>query len=266
MTIPDVNPASVEARAAHLLALHRAPELLTVVNVWDAISAQVVSAVPGTRALATASHSIAATLGWPDGEKIPRAEMLDMCRRIVAATELPVSADLEGGYGDAAGTIGEAIALGVVGANIEDQMKPIGEAADQVAAIMTTARSAEVPSFVLNARTDTFLRPGGRAPGEILDDAIARGRAFLEAGAPLVFVPGKLDEAQIAALVEAFGPNRLTTIGVPGSVALARQAELGVARVSYGPNAQRVALTALAELTEAIAAGGALPEGMRILN
>ncbi len=257
---------TTEDRAAHLLALHRAPELVTVVNVWDAISARVVSQVPGTVALATASHSIAATLGWPDGEKIPRAEMLDMCRRIVEATDLPVSADLEGGYGDAAGTIREAIAIGVVGANIEDQMKSVADAARQVEEMMDAAEAAGVPSFVLNARTDAFLKGADQSPSDVLADAIQRGRAYLDAGAPLVFVPGKLDEDQISALVDAFGPQRLTTIAVPGSVPLARQQTLGVARVSFGPNPQRVALTALAELAEQIHEGGALPDSMRILN
>src|SRR5687768_5222339 len=143
-------------RASALLALHRAPEILTVVNVWDAISAKVVAETEGTRALATASHSIAATLGHPDGEKIPVAEMIDMCRRIVEATDLPVTADLEGGYGDAPDTIRRAIGVGVVGANIEDQMKPVAEAAAQVEAIMAAAAAEGVPDFVLNARTDVY--------------------------------------------------------------------------------------------------------------
>jgi 2-methylisocitrate lyase-like PEP mutase family enzyme len=100
----------------------------------------------------------------------------------------------------------------------------------------------------------------------VLADAVLRGRAFIEAGAPVVFVPGRLDEQQITTLVDAFGPQRLTTIGVPGSVPLARQQELGVARVSYGPMAQRVALTALQELVEDVHAGGGVPATMRPLN
>jgi 2-methylisocitrate lyase-like PEP mutase family enzyme len=112
------------ARATELLRLHREPELLTVVNVWDVVSARVVAATPGTTALATASHSIAATFGYADGEQIPVDLMLEMVGRIVADTDLPVTADLEAGYGDAAETVRKAIGLGVVGANIEDQMKP----------------------------------------------------------------------------------------------------------------------------------------------
>lgn len=254
------------SKASAFLALHQAPELLTVVNVWDVITARVVADVEGTRALATASHSIAASLGYEDGENIPVELMLEAVGRIVAATELPVTADLEGGYGDPAGTIRRAIDLGVVGANIEDQMRPVAEAASNVEAIMAVAAEAGVPDFVLNARTDTFLRAGDRDRADVLADAVERGRAFLDAGAPVVFVPGLLSEDEIAALVEAYGPQRLTTIAVPGSVPLARQQELGVARVSYGPHSQNTALTALADLVADVHAGGGLPAGMRKLN
>jgi len=259
-------PSGTAAKATDLLRLHEAPELLTVVNVWDAISAKVVSETPGTRALATASHGIAATLGYEDGENIPVAEMLDMVGRIVGVTDLPVTADLEGGYGDAADTVRRAIGLGVVGANIEDQMKPLAEAAAQVEAIMRAAEAEGVPDFVLNARTDAFLEGKDRDPAEVLEDAIARGRAYLDAGAPLVFVPGPLDQDMVRALVNELGERRLTVIGAPGSPSLARLEELGVARVSYGPMPQRVALTALQELAEEIGRGGGVPSSMRPLN
>ncbi|SDD27277.1 isocitrate lyase/PEP mutase family protein [Auraticoccus monumenti] len=252
----------VAEKATALLALHTAPELLTVVNVWDVITTKVVGDIEGTRALATASHSIAASRGYEDGENIPVDEMIAEVARIVAATSLPVSADLEAGYGDAAETIRKAIGVGVVGANIEDQLKPLSEAAAQVEAIMAAAAAEGVPDFVLNARTDAFVR-GADNP---LQEAVTRGKAYLDAGAPVVFVPGPLDEEAISTLVAAFGPQRLTTIGIPGSVRLSRQQELGVARVSYGPMSQRVALTALAELVEAVHADGGVPESMRPLN
>ena len=142
-------------RATELLRLHRDPALLTVVNVWDVVSAKVVAGTEGTKALATASHSIAAARGYPDGENIPVDEMLAAVERIVDSTDLPVTADLEGGYGDAAETVRRAIGIGVVGANIEDQMKPVTEAAAQVEAIMKVAEQEGV-DFVLNARTDAF--------------------------------------------------------------------------------------------------------------
>ncbi|ROR89539.1 isocitrate lyase/PEP mutase family protein [Nocardioides aurantiacus] len=266
MTTPDPARQSLEGASAELLRLHTDPTLLTVVNVWDVISATVVAETPGTSALATASHSIAASLGYEDGEQIPVEEMIAAVGRITAATTLPVTADLEGGYGDAAETVRRAIGVGVVGANVEDQLKPVAEAAAQVAAILDAAAAEGVPDFVLNARTDAFVKAGDRDPAAVLDDAVERGRAYLDAGAPVVFVPGKLDEAQVTTLVEAFGPQKLTLIGLPGTPPLARLEELGVARVSYGPLSQRVALTALQRLVEDVLAGGGVPEDTRPLN
>jgi 2-methylisocitrate lyase-like PEP mutase family enzyme len=253
-------------KATELLRLHHDPKLLTVVNVWDVISARVVADVPGTAALATASHSIAASYGYEDGEQIPVDLMLEAVGRIVAATSLPVTADLEGGYGDAVETVRRAIGLGVVGANIEDQMKPVAEAARQVEAIMRAAEQEGVPDFVLNARTDAFHLGRGNDPADNLAVALERGRAYLDAGAPVAFVPARLREEQVSMLVEAFGPQRLSLIGIPGMPTLARLEELGVARVSYGPMPQNVALTALQELVEDVHRGGGVPPTMRMLN
>jgi 2-methylisocitrate lyase-like PEP mutase family enzyme len=261
MTADDAT----KARGAELLRLHRDETLLTVVNVWDVVSATTVAAVAGTKALATASHSIAASFGYPDGEQIPLDLMLEQVKRIVDATDLPVTADLEGGYGDAPETIRRAIGLGVVGANIEDQLKPIAEAARQVEAIMKVAEEEGV-DFVLNARTDAFALNRGGDPAENLRDAIERGKAYLDAGAPVVFVPALLGEDQILRLVEAYGPRRLTTIGIPGSPPRDWQQEHGVARTSYGPLPQNAALTALQELVEEVHRGGAVPGSLRILN
>ncbi len=256
---------NTRARGAELLRLHQDPELLTVVNVWDAVTAKVVAGVPGTKALATASHSIAASYGYPDGEQIPVDLMIEAVGRIVAATELPVTADLEGGYGDAPEAVRRAIGVGAVGANIEDQMKPLAEAVAQVEAVMKAAEDEGV-DFVLNARTDAFALGRDRDKTEVFADAVERGKAYLDAGAPVVFVPARLNEEQVVTLVEAFGPQRLTLIGIPGMPSLARLAELGVARVSYGPMSQAVALTALAELVEDVHRGGGVPANMRMLN
>lgn len=258
------DPATA-ARASRLLELHRAPELLTVVNVWDVISATVVADVEGTQALATASHSIAASYGYEDGENIPLDLMLEAVARIVAATDLPVTADLEGGYGDPAETVRRAIGVGVVGANIEDQMRPLAEAARNVEKIMQVAEQEGV-DFVLNARTDAFHLRRDRDPADNLAEAIERGRAYLDAGAPVVFLPAILGEEQVAEVVAAWGPQKLTMIGIPGTPPLARLEELGVARVSYGPMSQNVALTALQELVEDVHRGGGVPPTMRILN
>ena len=256
---------TTKTKARELTRLHTDPTLLTVVNVWDAISAKVVAEVEGTRAIASASHSIAATFGYEDGEKIPLDLHLDMVARIVAVTDLPVTADLEGGYGDAAETVRRAIGIGVVGANIEDQLKPVSEAARQVEEVMKVADQEGV-DIVLNARTDAFHLGRQRDPETNLQDAIERGRAYLDAGAPVVFVPARLDEEQVERLVEALGPQRVSLIGIPGTPPLRRLEELGVARVSFGPMPQNVALTALQDMARDVQRGGGAPSTMRILN
>lgn len=257
---------TIEEKAAELLRLHDAPELLLVVNVWDAITATVVAQTPGTKALATASHSIAASHGYPDGERIPRDEMIAAVGLIArTAGELPVTADLEAGYGDPGGTVARAIDVGIVGANLEDQMKPLAESVKAVEAAVAAGEAAGVP-FVLNARTDAWLKAGDRDPEEVLADAIERGRAYLDAGASNFFAPGKLDETTVARLVEALGERKVNLIGIPGSIDLATAQRLGVSRVSYGPWSQNVALTALADLAESVYAGGGLPSDTRKLN
>ncbi|MBC7630010.1 isocitrate lyase/phosphoenolpyruvate mutase family protein [Aeromicrobium sp.] len=253
------------AQAQTLLDLHTDPDLLKVVNVWDAISARVVSEVEGVKALATASHSIAAAYGYEDGENIPVELMIEACGGIVAATELPVTADLEGGYGNPGETARMAMGVGIVGANLEDQLKPIHEAASAVEAVLKAGQDEGI-NFVLNARTDAFVKAGDKPHADVLADAIERGRVYLATGAPLVFVPGPVSEDDIKAFVDAWGPQKLTLIGAPGSVPLARMAELGVARVSYGPFAQSVALMALQDLTADVIAGGGLPSNFRMLN
>jgi 2-methylisocitrate lyase-like PEP mutase family enzyme len=261
MPIEDV----AAGRAARLRELHLAPQILVLVNVWDAITARVVADLPGTAALATASHSIAAAAGYPDGEVITLDEMVAAIARIVAATDLPVSADLEAGYGDPGETVRRAIGVGVVGANLEDRMVPLADAVRAVEAAMAAGEAEGVP-FVLNARTDAFLLAGARPVADVIAEAIERGRAFLAAGATSVFVPGKLDEPTVRALVEALGPQRLSLIAVPGGLSVAEMASLGVARVSTGPWSQRIALTALAEAATGLMQGGTIPAVTRVLT
>src|SRR5688500_10631020 len=255
------------ARARTLLDLHTAPEILVLANVWDVVSAQVVAATDGVRALATASHSIASTFGYEDGENIPLNLHLDMVGLIVAAVDLPVTMDFEAGYGDPGETARRAIEIGVVGGNLEDQMKPLDEAVAAVEAVLRAGRGAGI-DFVLNARTDAFIRAEpGTGRGELLEEARRRGTAVLQVGAPVVFVPGVVAREQIEALVAGLGPQKLSVISVPGKSLPTRELqELGVARVSTGPFTQRVALTALQDAAAEIVGGGALPESTRALN
>jgi 2-methylisocitrate lyase-like PEP mutase family enzyme len=260
---PDLG--ELVAKANELLRLHQAPEILTLVNVWDVASARVVAGLDGTRALATASHSIAASLGYPDGEHITVDEMISAVSRITAAVQLPVTADLEAGYGNPGESIRRAIGVGVVGANLEDQMKALPQAVVAVEAALAAAEAEGVP-FVLNARTDAFLLAGDRPHSDVTADAIARGRAFLDAGAACVFVPGLLDESTVRTLVDALGPQQISLIAVPGSLGVSEMQRLGVARVSVGPWSQHVALTALADAATDLLAGGSLPPGTRALS
>jgi 2-methylisocitrate lyase-like PEP mutase family enzyme len=225
-------------RAQSLERLHAAPEILRVVNVWDAVSARAVAALPETRAIATAGHSIAATYGYGDGQ-IPIDTMLDMVGRIVEAVgDLPVTADLDDGHGDAGETIRRAIGKGVVGANVEDRLKPLDESVAVVRAIVAAG----------------------------VADAVERGRAYLDAGASLVFVPGVLDADVTRRLVDGIGERKVSVIGLPGSLTSTEYEALGVARISYGPMTQRVALTALQDLAADLYTGGVIPASTRSLN
>jgi 2-methylisocitrate lyase-like PEP mutase family enzyme len=252
-------------KAQTLARLHTAPEILRMVNVWDVATAKTIAALPETRALATAGHSIAATFGYADGENIPLDLMLDMVGRIAASTDLPVSADLDAGFGDPGETARRAIAVGVVGANMEDRLRPLAESVSAVEAVIAAGAAEGVP-FVLNARTDAFVRAGDRPIAESIADAITRGRAYLDAGADLVFVPGILNAEVTEQLVEGIGQRRISVIGLPGALSAAEYEALGVARISYGPMTQRVALTALQDVAADLYADGVIPATTRSLN
>lgn len=254
-----------QEKAQTLAALHAAPEILRVVNVWDVVSARAVAALPDTRALATAGHSIAATFGYEDGENIPLDVLLDMVARITASTDLPVSVDLDAGFGNPGETARRAIAAGAVGANMEDRLRPLAESVDAVAAVIAAGEAEGVP-FVLNARTDAFVRAGDRPVEESIADAITRGRAYLDAGADLVFVPGILNADVTRQLVEGIGERKISVIGLPGALRAAEYEALGVARISYGPMTQRVALTALQDLAIDLYSDGIVPPSTRALN
>lgn len=253
-------------RAQTLSALHAVPEILRVVNVWDVVSAKTILALPETKALATAGHSIAATFGYADGENIPLDLVLDMVGRIVAvAGDVPVSADLDAGFGDAGETARRAIGVGIVGANVEDRLKPLAESVAAVEAIVRAGESEGVP-FALNARTDAIVRGGDRPIEQSIADAIERGRAYLDAGADIVFVPGILNADVTRRLVEGIGERKISVIGLPGALSAAEYEALGVARISYGPMTQRVALTALQDVAKSLYADGVIPPSTRALN
>lgn len=252
-------------RARQLQRLHESSRILQVVNVWDAASAKAIAAVPGTTAIATAGHSIAASLGYRDGE-MPSEVALAAVKPVVDAVDLPVSADLDNGYDDPAETVRRAIGSGVVGANIEDRLLPFDESVRRVDAAMRAAEKEGV-AFQLNARTDAIVRASDAPMEARVDDAIRRGLAFLEAGAPLVFVPGVVERAHVERIVDAFGRGRLSITGAfPGALTAPEYEALGVTRISYGPITQRVALAALQSLAADLYDGGLIPSGVPVLN
>ncbi len=249
---------SIVERARTLQALHDAPELLVLVNVWDVASARAVATVPGTTAIATASHSVAEAHGYEDGENIPLDLMLAAVQRVAAGVDLPVTADLEAGYGDPGTTIRRAIAAGAVGGNLEDEMRPLAESVAAVRDAVRAAQAEGIP-FVLNARTDAYLLAGDRDREAVFSDAVERGRAFLAEGAGCVFVPGVRDLDTVERLVDALGRQKVSLIAPPGGPRLAELERLGVARVSCGPYSQMVAMNALAALAGDLLGGAAFP-------
>jgi 2-methylisocitrate lyase-like PEP mutase family enzyme len=251
-------PEGTALRAGTLKALHESPEILRVVNVWDAASARVVAGHPGTRAVATAGHAIAASFGYPDGG-MPLELALAGALTVAEAVDLPVTADLDDGYDEPGETVRRAIGFGIVGANIEDRRRPLEEAVARVRSVVLAGEQEGIP-FQLNARTDAFLLGPERPVEERLAEAVERGRAFLDEGAALVFVPGVVRPGVVEALVAGLGRGRISLLGLPGALPAADYEALGVARISYGPLPQRVALRALRDLADDLYADGVVPE------
>ena len=238
------------AKAEALRSLHVPGDPLLLLNAWDAASA-VVIARAGARAIATSSAAAANALGYADGQHLTRRQMLASVAAIAGAVDLPVTADMEAGYGDAPDAAAETargvIEAGAVGLNLEDTaddgdtpLLPIDRFVAKIAAVRAVGEETGVP-LVLNARTDVFLGQVGD-PAKRLEHAVERGRAYLDAGADCVFVPGVIDPAVITALVQGIdGP--LSVLAVPGSPPLTELKAFGVARISTGSGPYRAALS-----------------------
>jgi 2-methylisocitrate lyase-like PEP mutase family enzyme len=248
------------ARAEALRALHVPGDPVVFVNCWDVASARAIAAAPGCRAVATASHAIAEALGYEDGENIPCAEMIAVVRRIAGVIELPLTADLEAGYGDAGATAAAAIEAGAVGLNLEDTDTASGRKdlvdtaahADAVRAVRAAGESAGVP-IVINARTDVYLRR--RDAADAFEQTVARAAAYIAAGADSIFIPGANDEPTIRALCEAI--DAPVNIGaVAGTTTVAEYAAMGVGRISIGPRAHMATLRLAGDVAAAVYSNG----------
>jgi 2-methylisocitrate lyase-like PEP mutase family enzyme len=240
---PSTGPST--DKAAALLALHAGAGFV-LPNAWDAGSARILEQV-GFPAIATTSAGIAWSCGVPDGETLDRDRMLEHVARIVAAVGVPVTADLEAGYGDTPDEVGRTVAravqCGAVGGNIEDAARSglfgIEEAVDRLAAARAAAPAG---TFVLNARTDTYF--AGTA-GDVFAETVERAVRYLDAGADCVFVPGVVDEDTIRRLAVAI-PGPLNVVaGLANVIDAPTLFSLGVRRVSLGGSLARAVLSTL---------------------
>ncbi len=230
-------------KAAALLALHAGPGFV-LPNAWDAGTARILEQV-GFPAIATTSAGIAWSLGVPDGTALDRDTMLEHVGRIVAAVDVPVTADLEAGYGDTAEdvarTVARAVELGAVGGNLEDVGRDglfgVDEAVDRLAAARAAAPAG---TFVLNARTDTYM-PGRR--DDAFAETVERALRYVEAGADCIFVPGVVEADTIRRLAAAI-PGPLNVVaGLANLIDAPTLFSLGVTRVSLGGSVARATLS-----------------------
>jgi 2-methylisocitrate lyase-like PEP mutase family enzyme len=225
--------------------LHVGNDILVLPNVWDVASARIVEAA-GYKALATTSAGVAWALGYADGEKISRDEMLEACGRIAAKVRVPVTADLEAGYGpdpaDTGETVKRAIDHGIIGANIEDgthrREQPLAStnlAVERIHAARKAGDAAGV-KFVINARTDAYLAArifNQKVDESHFEDTVRRGRAYREAGASCIFIPGLADGDLIRRLVKAIEAP-INILAGPTTPPVPELKAMGVARVSVG--------------------------------
>jgi 2-methylisocitrate lyase-like PEP mutase family enzyme len=231
------------AKADTLRRLHFEPPILVLPNAWDVASAKQLAALPGCRALATTSAAVARSLGWEDGEQAPVAEMLLVNERIAAAVDLPVTGDLEHGYGDPVGTAHRAWGAGLVGINFEDSTDEGHVPLDEQVAMIRAIREA-VPKLVINARVDVFVRSTGG-----IDEAVERGNAYLAAGADCVY-PIACPVSAVADLARLIdGP--INVLALPGLPERYELQNLGVARMTWGSG---LATAAYAEAVRVAAA------------
>jgi len=250
-------------KAEAFRAMHRDPGVVLLHNVWDVASARIIED-SGFPAIATTSAGIAFAHGFPDGQKIPGEQMLAAICRIAAAVKVPLSADVEGGYGETAERAGQTarqvIEAGAVGMNFEDATgyaaHPLAELPlqlERIRAIRETSSQLDIP-LVLNARTDVYLLQVGD-PDKRYDEAVRRLAAYRDAGADCVFVPGLLDVSIIKRMLADLRCP-LNILAVPGAPSVPELAELGVKRISLGSGPMRAAMGLLHRVAEELKTSG----------
>ena len=252
-----------KSKAMAFRAMHRAGKILVLPNAWDVASARVFEEA-GFGAIATTSGGVAFSLGYPDGQKISREEMLARAGRIARAVKVPVTADVEAGYGfepeDASRTAAEVIAAGVVGMNLEDAtgdpahpLVDLPVQLERIRAVKATALKTGI-LLVLNARTDVYLAKVGEAAARY-DESARRLLAYRDAGADCVFLPGVADRETIGRIARDVECPVNILVG-PGSPTIAELQDLGVARVSIGSSAMRATLGVVKRIAEELKTAG----------
>jgi 2-methylisocitrate lyase-like PEP mutase family enzyme len=247
-----MDPSTQNKLAQHFRSLHVPGDPVILANVYDAATARIIISDPHAKAVATASYAIAATYGVDDDD-MTLEQNLAAVRKIAAVVVpagLPLTVDLQDGYGDVASTLREAIQLGAVGCNLEDvdckagKLRSMEDAVGRIKLALQAAAEVGVPQFAVNARTDV-LGFGGS-----VEDAVARGKAYLAAGANTVFVWGGpkgrgVSSEEIKRLVEALEGRLNVKLNIrPGFATVKELKELGVARISVGPELFAKAMTA----------------------
>jgi 2-methylisocitrate lyase-like PEP mutase family enzyme len=242
---------------------HRGPPLLLLPNAWDAMSARQFEAA-GFGAVATTSGGVAWALGFADGEKAPWSEVVAATERIVRAVRVPVTADIEGGYGETpdqvAKSVTEIVRAGVVGINLEDgtpradmPVRPIEQAAERLRAARAAAEAAGIP-LVINARVDLYIKNVGDVAARF-DETVRRSKAYLTAGADCIYPFGLADMDTIARLVKAVDAP-INVVARAGTPPVAELERIGVARVSIASGATLAVMSLIRRIAEELRASG----------
>ena len=246
--------AEQRARAQLFISLHKAQEALVILNVWDAASARIFE-LAGAKAIATTSGGLAMANGYPDGQKMPRAMLVAAVERITRVVSIPVSVDLEAGFGATASEAAESVeaiaGAGAIGINIEDGSDSPALLAEKIAAIRSRFPRGE---FFINARTDVYLR-GLVEPPQRFDESIRRIREYAAAGADGAFVPGIVDAETIGRFAREL-PLPLNVLVHPGMPSVGELHALGVARVSIGGGCTYAAMSLARRVAEEILVHG----------
>ncbi len=255
------------AKARRFRQLHDRSRVLLLPNAWDAASARVFARA-GALAIATTSAGVAWSLGYADGERAPLEEVLAATARIARAVDLPVTADIESGYGADPGTVAETvrafIASGIVGINIEDglhapgALRPIEDGVARIRAARSAADQAGVP-IVINARTDTYMLGFGDGDATRFDETVRRGRAYFAAGADCLYPIGLADAATLENLVGALDAP-INVAARPGLPDMAELARLRIARVSTATRLATIAYSAADTALRQVQASGRFDE------